>query len=601
MQFILFAAICEEKWKVYKGNKENQKQDHHIKQEHIKQERQREHIKQGRRQERQREHIKQEHRQEHRQERRQERRRERQRSFVALPASPSGVTRRCTFELKKVNLDIDGFTRTVWSVNGQYPGPIIRANIGDTFEINVINHLGDFSGVHWHGLEQRGTNWYDGASGITQCPIKDGKNLTYSFKLTQSGTFWYHSHYLAQYVDGLKGPIVIHDPNDPNKGLYDLEYVMEISDWYRTPTTDPGMVQLFMSDGYTGGDPVPDSGEISGVGQYNCTIPDCTPKKFATYKVTKGKRYRFRIINTSAMLHFIVMIDNHPLQVIEVEGTAIKPYTTNYIPVNIAQRYSVIVNANQPVGNYFIRAIISDCSLGGGPGTINGDSPIYDNLGITGILRYEGASGSVPTTKPFTLSGPPDCLDISSANLKPLKLDKQVPTDKNVQRVTLTIGINVRPRLQATINNSSFEVDFNHPSNERVQDGTPFVTSDNAYTINKSNAPVEIVLVNTERRTHPFHLHGHSFWVVAQGGVGSFNQSISSLKYNFDNPPFRDTLTIDALSMTAIRFYADNPGVWLIHCHIEWHVEMGMVAQLIEVPDEFKKLTIPDGVKQLCK
>jgi FtsP/CotA-like multicopper oxidase with cupredoxin domain len=179
-------------------------------------------------------------------------------------------------------------------------------------------------------------------------------------------------------------------------------------------------------------------------------------------------------------------------------------------------------------------------------------------------------------------------------------LEKQVPTDKDIQRVTLTIGIRVVPKLEATINNSSFVVDINRPSNKKVQDGTNFITSDNAYTYNKLNAPVEIVLINTERRTHPFHLHGHSFWVVAEGGRGSFNQSISSLKYNFNNPPFRDTVTIDESSMTAIRYYADNPGVWLIHCHIEWHVEMGMTAQLIEVPEEFKKFKIPESVTQLC-
>ncbi|CAG8443210.1 14651_t:CDS:2 [Acaulospora morrowiae] len=526
-------------------------------------------------------------------------------SFVSLPISSKNVIRNYTLKLRKVLLSPDKFARQVWSVNGQYPGPLIRANVGDVLNITVINMLGDPSSIHWHGLEQRNNNWYDGATGATQCPIPNGVNFSYVLNLTQSGTYWYHSHFFSQYVDGLKGPIVIHDPNDPHKNKFDLEYVMTVSDWYHNPTGSPGMLPLFRSKNYFGVDPLPDSGEISGVGHYNCTIPTCDPSEFATYNVQSGKRYRFRIINMSAMSHFRISIDQHPLTVIEVEGTAIEPITVDSLPINIAQRYSVLVVANQSVGNYWIRANLSHCSLPRDNLTINYDTPLLTNTHITGILRYDGAPITNPTSEAYP-ANTSDCYDLDPLILKPLNpLSPAVPQHTNVTRINLEISfrflrIGDDYIAGAAINNSTYHPSFTYPSNQKVIDNYRFSTSDNAYTYNIYNEPIEILVNNTENRTHPFHLHGHTFWIVAQGVVGSYNQSLSSLEYDYDNPVLRDTLTIKELSLTVIRYYANNPGVWLFHCHVEWHVEMGMVAQLIELPDALRNLSIPESVTSLC-
>ncbi|CAG8628774.1 10755_t:CDS:2 [Acaulospora morrowiae] len=522
-------------------------------------------------------------------------------SFVPLSESPKNVIRNYTFELRKVNLSPDNFTRQVWSVNGQYPGPLIRANIGDTLNITVINMLGDPTSIHYHGLEQRNTSWYDGALGATQCPIPSGVNFSYVFNLTQSGTYWYHSHFSAQYVDGLKGPIVIHDPNDPHKNESDFEYVMTVSDWYHTPTGDPGMLPRFRRKNYVGFDPLPDSGEISGVGHYNCTIPTCNPNKFATYSVQSGKRYRFRIINMSAMTHFRISIDQHPLTIIEVEGTPIKPVTVYSIPINIAQRYSVIVVANQSVGNYWIRANLSHCSLPTDNFTINNETPVFANDQITGILRYDGAPLTNPTSQPYP-TNTSNCHDPDNSILKPLNPPSPaVPQGTNITRINLEIAVRYRQMsgnnimFFGMINNSTYHPSLAYPSIQKVIDNSSFGSSDNAYTYNIFNEPIEILLNNTENRTHPFHMHGHTFWVVAQGEIGSYNQPLSSLKYDYDNPTLRDTLTVNELSLSVIRYYANNPGVWLIHCHIEWHIEIGMVAQLVELPDAFRSLAIPDN------
>ncbi|CAG8442438.1 3649_t:CDS:2 [Acaulospora colombiana] len=341
--------------------------------------------------------------------------------------------------------------------------------------------------------------------------------------------------------------LIIHDPNDPNKNAYDYEYVMTVADWYHTPTGDPGMLPLLRSANYTGIDPVPDSADISGVGQYNCTIPTCVPPKFATYKVKKGKRYRFRIINMSAMSQFWVSIDEHPLTIIEIDGIPIHPATVKMLPINIAQRYSVIVSANQPIGNYWIRAHLSNCSLPVNNATINVNSPIFKNDNITGILHYDDAPFIIPTSEGYHTSEF-NCYDVNSSLLKPYQQYPPVPRGEDIRRINITVAIQrINFVIDATMNNSSFVPDFTYPTNQRVIDGADFLISDNVYSYNKLNEPVEIVLNNTENRTHPFHLHGHAFWIIALGEAGSYNQSLDSLKYNFDDPPLRDTATVKEL------------------------------------------------------
>ncbi|CAG8661563.1 8704_t:CDS:2 [Gigaspora margarita] len=458
------------------------------------------------------------------------------------------------------------------------------------------------------------TTWFDGVPGLTQCPQSTGSSFSYIFKVEQYGTYWYHSHFVAQYVDGLKGPIIVHDPEDPYKDSCDFEYVMTVSDWYHEPTGN--FMPTFRDVNYRGNDPVPDSGEISGVGRYDCSkVTDGTPckdKGYATYVVKKGKRYRFRIINTSAMTHFVMSIDNHPMSVIEIDGINVKNYTANFIPVNIAQRYSVIINCDKDVGNFWIRAIMSRCSIPyqpGDPGTINSNSIL--NYNVFGILRYEGAPKTNPNSTSFNIpnSNNSNCYDIDLNNLKPYPAD---PPPKNAD-YTMSFSVNVvilpsSGMLAAIINGSSFSPDFANPTVMRLQNGedpSKFQVSDNAYGYNiPSNSVVDIVLINQERRTHPFHMHGHAFWILCQGERGTNGTDPSKLPLNTDDPPKRDVVTLKPLSTTIIRYITDNPGVWAFHCHIEWHVEMGMVLQLIESPDILTKQLLPNmpsSLTDLCK
>ncbi|KIJ31701.1 multicopper oxidase, partial [Sphaerobolus stellatus SS14] len=187
----------------------------------------------------------------------------------------------------------------------------------------------------------------DGPSFVTQCPI--ASNNTYSYQLVlgdQAGTFWYHSHLSTQYVDGLRGPLVIYDPNDPHAALYDVDdesTIITLSDWYHTPA-------LYLDNWLVNGapEPVPDSGLINSAGRF--LNGPAVPR--TVINVIQGQRYRFRLISTSATGFFDFAIANHSLTVIEADGISHQPLTVDSIQLLPGQRYSVVVNANQAVDNY---------------------------------------------------------------------------------------------------------------------------------------------------------------------------------------------------------------------------------------------------------
>ena len=118
----------------------------------------------------------------------------------------TNVTRYKTLVISRGNIAPDGVNRSVLLINGSFPGPLLEADWGDTFEINVINNLdNEGTALHWHGFLQQGTPYYDGVPSVQQCPIAPGASFTYRFQADLFGTSWYHSHYSAQFGAGLLG------------------------------------------------------------------------------------------------------------------------------------------------------------------------------------------------------------------------------------------------------------------------------------------------------------------------------------------------------------------------------------------------------------
>uniref|UniRef100_UPI00403B38C7 Laccase n=1 Tax=synthetic construct TaxID=32630 RepID=UPI00403B38C7 len=472
------------------------------------------------------------------------------------------------------NISPDGFNRSAVLVNGTFPGPLITANKGDNFQINVINQLTDptmlrSTSIHWHGLFQKGTNWADGPAFVTQCPIAPGHSFLYDFSVPdQAGTFWYHSHLSTQYCDGLRGPLVIYDPNDPHKSLYDVDdesTIITLADWYHTPAPSAQAV------------PTPDSTLINGKGRYSGgpTVP------LAVINVEQGKRYRFRLVSISCDPNFTFSIDGHNLTVIEVDGVNHEPLTVDSIQIFAGQRYSFVLNANQPVDNYWIRALPN-------VGSTNFDGGIN-----SAILRYKGAPNAEPTTTQSTSSNP-----LNEANLHPLENPGApgAPTaggaDVNINLALAFSGTSGK----FTINGASFTpptVPVLLQILSGAQTAQDLLPSGSVYTL-PPNKVIEISIPGgAVGGPHPFHLHGHAFDVVRSAG---------SSTYNYVNPVRRDVVSIGAAGdNVTIRFTTDNPGPWFLHCHIDWHLEAGLAIVFAEDPADVASANPPpEAWDQLC-
>jgi len=191
------------------------------------------------------------------------------------------------------------------AVNGQFPGPLIEANWGDNLEITVINELqNNGTSMHWHGFRQELTNTEDGVGGVTECPIAPGSQKIYKFRATSYGTTWYHSHFSAQYGDGVVGPVIIHGPASANYDI-DLGHIT-VSELYPLTT--------FQEDWFAHryGPPLATNYLLNG---QNIRI-DLSAGTRPTWTFQPGKKHLLRFINTSVDMLFKLQLDNHKFTVI---------------------------------------------------------------------------------------------------------------------------------------------------------------------------------------------------------------------------------------------------------------------------------------------
>ncbi|RIB27004.1 extracellular multicopper oxidase [Gigaspora rosea] len=494
--------------------------------------------------------------------------------------------------ITKKNLAPDGFTREMYAINDQFPGPLIEVNKGDTLRLNVYNDLEEKTSIHSHGMFQRGTPWYDCVPGQTQCDIQSNKSFTYEFQVNQSGTYWYHSHTKAQYIEGIVGALIAHDPDDPYLKEYDEEIVVLIQDWYHNDSKT--LLAQFLSPESNGNEPTPDNGLINGMNSYNCSgAPNgsncVSDAPLANFKFVQGKKYRMRIINTSAFSEFIFSIDDHPMDVIEVEGMMTQRYTIHHLPINVAQRYSVIVSADQPIGKYWMRSEMETACFVTQSDTLN---PL-----VKAIVEYEGSDGNDNPNSSAWTDSQETCIDLDTSNLKPYEV-RTIPDADYKVTLNVTFQPDDKNVTRGYINNSTYELDSKSPTMLKVyKNKTTFKTNQNVYTIDKDEV-VDIILNNFDTGDHPFHLHGHVFWVL---GIGINGTSPDYNSVNTKDPIQRDTITVPAGGWLIVRFVSNNPGVWAFHCHIEWHVQSGLVMQFVTQPDQIKELKSPDDWSNLCK
>ncbi|KAK3022288.1 hypothetical protein RJ639_045395 [Escallonia herrerae] len=530
-------------------------------------------------------------------------------------------------------------TRNIITVNGQFPGPTLEVRNGDTLVIKVLNsarynvtiHCAIFSDpkiqlnmtlqsvlVDWksnmsisirHGIRQMRTPWADGPSYVTQCPIQPGATYTYQFKIeNQEGTLWWHAHtrWLRATV---YGALIIH----PKLGssypfpVPKQELPIILGEWWNRNIIDVMRQAVFtgaapnVSDAYTiNGQP----GDLYG----------CSSKDTAKFYVASGETILLRVINAALNQELFFSVANHKLTVVGADAAYNKPFTTGIIMLGPGQTTNVLLTADQSPGRYYMAASPYHTA----------QNAAFDNTTTTAILEYKSAPRSGFSSKP-TLPRLPAYNDTATVTAFTNQLKSpsrvNVPTEID-ENLFFTVGLGVvncnpGPRCQgpnntrfaASMNNISFvlprrtsllQAYYQNIPGVYTTDFPPVPPRQFDYTGNVSRAlwqpifktklyklkygsKVQIVLQDTaiiSTEDHPIHLHGYHFYIVGQG-FGNFNPGRDASKFNLIDPPQRNTINVPVGGWSVIRFVADNPGVWLMHCHIDSHLTWGLAMNFL--------------------
>lgn len=491
-----------------------------------------------------------------------------------------------------VSANPDGrLTRPVIGVNNVWPPPTINVNKGDRLIVKVTNGLGnETTTIHWHGLFQTGSNTMDGPAMVNQCPIPPGMSYTYDFTINQPGSYWYHSHDNGQYPDGLRGALIVHDPQAPYANQFDEELVLTFSDWYHGQMPDLIPFYLSQSQNTDGSEPVPYSALLNDV-----------PSGQAKLAVAPGKTYLLHIVSMATFAQSYIWIDDHDMTVVEVDGVYTVPKKANSLYLATAQRYSVLIKtkSNKAGVAFPINAYMDSDKF---------DSvPDYTILNTTAYLVYNShdqqkSHGSVTYLPSASVNvstlAPPGDMDFVPYDHMPLLGGKP---DR-----TITLNLNFSNEFNmnlAYFNNITYIAPkvptlytiLNAPQHEawKLDNASVYGIHTNPWVLCYGEL-VEVVINNYDEGAHIMHLHGHNFQLLAKSadipafggdGVGTpYNPAVDGK--NFPQYPMRrDTWVVPANGYSVMRFRATNPGVWLLHCHMEWHVIAGLSATLISSPE----------------
>ncbi|KAF2248064.1 multicopper oxidase [Trematosphaeria pertusa] len=486
----------------------------------------------------------------------------------------TGVTREYWLELTDVTVAPDGVSRSAMAVNGSIPGPTLFADWGDTVIVHVTNSLTDSqngTSIHFHGIRQNYTNDQDGVSSITQCPTAPGSSLTYTWKAVQYGSTWYHSHFALQAWEGIFGGIVI---NGPATADYDEDLgMLFLNDW------DHQTVDELWISAETSGPPTLDNGLINGTNTY-----DDGGYRF-NVSFTSDTSYRMRLVNAAVDTHFKFMIDNHTMQVIASDLVPIEPYNTTVLDIGMGQRYDIIVTADQAstADSFWMRAI---------PQSACSDNDNEDD--IRGIVYY-GDTISTPSTSAYDYD---DSCDDETDNIVPYITKTVDSSVSSLGEEGATVAFNSDNLFRWYLNSTTMVVDWEDPTLLQIVNGnTSFETDDAVIQLPDADEWVYVAISTTLAVPHPIHLHGHDFYILAQG-TGTYDSSSTTL--TLDNPPRRDTAMLPASGYLVLAFETDNPGAWLMHCHIGWHTSEGFALQFVERYDEIVALTDADSLESNC-
>lgn len=544
-------------------------------------------------------------------------------SAVTSPGQPNIVTG-TDFDLYigELPVNITGAARTAMAINGSLPGPVLRWREGDTVTLRVRNRLKQDTSIHWHGIILPAN--MDGVPGLSFHGIAPDGMYEYKFKVHQNGTYWYHSHSGFQEQVGVYGALII-DAMDPEPFTYDRDYVVMLSDW---TDEDPARVMSKLkkqSDYYnfhkrTVGDFVDDVSEkgwsatladrkiwaemkmsptdLADVSGYTYLMNGQAPDGNWTGLFKPGEKIRLRFINGSAMTYFDVRIPGLKMTVVAADGQYVQPVSIDEFRIAVAETYDVIVEPENeqaytifaqsmdrtgysrgtlavreglqaPVPTVDPRPLISMGDMGMDHGSMggmdHGSMAGMDHGKMAGMDHANRAASGAMQSHPASESNNP-LVDMQTMTPTPKLNDPGIGLRNNGRRVLTYLDLRstfIDPdgrepgrtiELHLTGHMEKFAWSF---------DGIKF--SDAEPLRLKYGERLRITLVNDTMMTHPIHLHG--MWSDLEDEEGNFMVR----KHTIDMPPG---------SKRSYRVTADALGRWAYHCHLMYHMEMGMFREV---------------------
>ena len=448
-------------------------------------------------------------------------------------------------------LDLGGTKARTLAYNNQLPGPLIRADVGDEIAVTVDNGLDHASSVHWHGIALR--NDMDGASPATP-NIESGSSFTYRFSSPYPGTYWAHPHTGLDTDYGLYVPVIIDDPAEA--GRYDAEWIVMLDDWTSGVRTSPEEIFKGLRSRGMGGGSMPGmpgmpgmggTGQMPGMGGMGSMpgmpgvggagasdllgadggdvsypyylINGRIPAAATTFTAKPGQRIRIRIINAAADTAFRVALAGHRMTVTHTDGFPVVPTDVDAVLLGMGERYDVVVTAGDGVFPLVASA--------------EGKNAVARALLSTG-------AGSAPDAafRPPQLTGRVGTVDTFTATP-----EVQLPTNSDIA-------------LQAHLSGTMMHYDW--MINGRPYDRTVPLTV-------HQGQHATLTFTNQTMMWHPMHLHGHTYQVIKPDGSAG---------------PRKDTVIVKPMQTVTVRLVADNPGVWMLHCHNGYHMDAGMMTTL---------------------
>ena len=421
---------------------------------------------------------------------------------------------------------------------GTIPGPTIRVRAGERVRRRFRNDLPQTSAVHWHGI--RVDNAMDGAAGLTQAPVEPGAAFDYDFVAPDPGTYWYHSHDRSweQMARGLSGPLIVDDaePWQGLEGAATRELLLMLDDWFLR-----GDAKID-EDSFGNLHEWAHAGRIGNTFTVNGLMND-------EFTVRAGERLRLRLINAANARIMPLLIENHRTTLVALDGYPVAPRSAaDGVLLTPAQRADTVVDCTAEPGSRV---------------------PVLLDIGRNDWVEI---ATLVYSDEP--------ALPLAGADVRPLpswSAERDLAPDlANAQRATLRMEGGAMGNL-TTARLGGVDRDFRELVAEKrvwafngVAGGMP--RDEGGYDLDEPvfraerGQTVHLTIRNDTGFPHGIHLHGHHFTVLAKNGVAD---------PHLDR---RDTVLTERGDVVEIAFVADNPGTWLLHCHMLEHQAAGMLS-----------------------